>query len=230
MFKAIKRMFSNHRIEPTVQEEIARMRFYTDDMVELQKKLGHPLFVCDDMQDGHPNNFLLSDFPVEHIAFTQAHYTMLKHDLGFKSYPLVFEKPLDRHNPPPIHAIKGELRIVSHTRLNSLDGHRENGVSFIRKLVPIIIPCKELFFKDRAHAEAVFGHNVGKCLVKDQGVYRTEAWMYFAVPEYWDQILWKVSAPVITHIAKNELIKRCYYFTPQEYLPPHLRPDPDVPF
>jgi hypothetical protein len=226
-------------------EEIAEMRKFTPDMADLERQYGQFYFAYDEMKHLHPQNKMLDDQLYIHPAFTAQHYVMLKHDLGADSHPLLFEGGLkDRQNPPESLPIYGELGIITPRLFLELDKYKQNGVSFYRKKVPIVIPCTELFFKDRQHAQAVFEHprpiknkdgspqfwpngtpkvsvegQIGKSLIRNQGVFRVWAWIYFADFEFWNPILWNVADDVQIHSAKG-LIKRCYNFTLNEYEPP----------
>lgn len=248
MFGSLRRAVASHSLPHQIDE----MRKFTPDMIELEKQIGWPYFCPDEMQENHPKNYMLHGQVFLHQAFTQCHYAALKQDLGKESSPLIFEGGLkDRHSPPPSLPVKGELGIIHPTLFPVLDSYKQNGVSFYRKLVPIVLPCTELFFKDRQQAQAVFeqekptflrslhaneqypegvpvfhiSNPVNRSLFKNKGVFRIWAWMYFADHSFWDKLLWKVAPDTVAiHTARNELIKRCYYFTPNEYIGPNDSP------
>jgi len=207
-------------------EQISKMRQYTPDMAFLERKAEHNLFVCDELRPGlHKHSMLKDQRNTGYQAFTQNFCMMLYHDLGKESYPLVFPSGLDYHNPPKLLPIKGELYKVEPRLFLELDRYRQNGVQFFREEVLIVVPLTQIWFKDRQDADNLYGEKKGfagrtgspvqTCLFHDRGVYRVRAWMYFAMYDYWGDLLNinVLHPPVTQHTSKEGVIKRYYSFS-----------------
>jgi hypothetical protein len=180
---------------------------------------------------------------------------MIKRDLGYKSHPIVFDEDLGYQKWHPAHNIRGELWAVTPEFMKQLDREKENWVQYERRLVTVIIPLTEIFFKDRRLADNLFGrtkagkriaqakrngvvatevrdrHNpVGSGLFKQKGVYRLDAWMYFGKTDYWGELIYgnrDKFPPVGTFRRETGPIREYYYFSDFEYLTQEER---DVPF
>lgn len=234
-------------------DEIEKKREFTPDLPELERKHWHWLFVPDELQTDHWQNILLKDCQKsEYVGFTQDHLTMLKHDLGIFSTPLIFSGDLGYQNPPKRLPIKGELYRVPPAAFVAIDNHKQNTVSCFRREVPIVLPYKALWAKDKAAFNEFmpkkFGrrttNGAGKEVIRDGGtlqtntlpvlgVFRVYAWMYFSDYSYWGDFLnLAVNTPPVRtwQIEKGSLIKEYYRFTNAEYGPPDKKPDPDIPF
>lgn len=221
--------------------EVEASRRYTPDLPELERQVWHWFFIPDEMQVDHWQHHLLKDCEkVEEVGFTQSKYMMLKNDLGIFSRPLIFKDQLGYKNPPPMLPIKGELYKVPPKVFTVLDKDKQNTVFYFRQQISIVIPYTQLWVKDRSMIEKIIGKGLvrgvtlpeqgGKKVVRTggthqssyisrPGVRRVWAWMYFADPSYWEEILnLSVSHPPVHHYTNPDgLVKEYYRFTDAEY-------------
>lgn len=221
---------------------VSNLHPHTKDMHQLEQKFSHRLFVVDNMKQNRGqqlgNHSLIADQNFICEAFTQSHqFTMRMKDGGKTSLntaiPIMHAKETDpeyvpSHGALPRLPLKGELWAINPQRFYILDEQRQNGIQFQRCRVTIIIPYKEIFFKDRQHAENLFrqihktetgGLKLGETPLKSvfeyRGVLRCDAWMYLGIPDYWNNLFdgGYVYPPAKVHDANNDLFKQCYNFT-----------------
>lgn len=221
--------------------EVEQRRRYTPDLPELERQAWHWFFIPDEMQTDHWQNHLLKDCEkMDELGFTQDKLMMLKNDLGIFSRPLVFCSQLGYQNPPPLLPIKGELYKVPPAVFVELDKDKQNTVFYFRRQVSIVIPYTHLWVKDRTIIDKILGKPLvrgvtlpeegGKKVVRTggarqssyierQGIRRVWAWMYFADPNYWEDLLNISASHPPVHRYKNPvgLVKEYYCFTNDEY-------------
>lgn len=210
----------------TKQQKLAKTirqaREFTPDMVDLERKPWHFLFVYDDMKETMKGHVRLAGAKmVPYTVFTQNPCVVFEHDLGRMSHPIAFQTTLKYQNPPPFINLKGELYKVPYGTFLSLDIYYQNGVSFDRLKTTAVIPLSHLFFKDRVHAENIFGaENVHAAYMAKKAVYRVPCFMYFGREDYWDPLIYghrgtgyNEYSPTDIIEAKG-LIKRYYEFSP----------------
>lgn len=196
----------------------------TPDLAELENSECHPLFVCCDLKTHNHNHSKLKGMKRISWAFTQHPFSMRTMDKGPNSYPIPMLGS-ERRKKVPYVPIRGELYSVTNAKLVELDEFRKNGVEFERKRVTIIIPFKQIWFKDQRIAEnsMVKKHRtadgnlkispvVGTSKFAFQGVFRLDAFMYVGCADFWSQLfddgyLFPVTPMFETN---TELIKRCY--------------------
>jgi len=93
------------------------------------------LFEYGDAQYQYRNADLLENATYLHPAFTVARFSMWNKLQGRGTFPIALNmKEL------PKAPIAGQLYRIPTKTLNNLDYHRDNGVSFVRKILPIAIP------------------------------------------------------------------------------------------
>lgn len=213
--------------------DVAMSRLHTSDMRNLEFQLDHFLAVADETQEDHHGygnlNFLEK---LDYDVFTQHPVMMLKEDLGVQSHPLIFNTTLRYQNPPPFIPVKCELFRVAPEHILKLDKYKQNGIAFERKKILLVIPYTQLWFKDRSIAQNLFGKEhsphrstgmsadtVSKALLKKRGVYRVWGWMYFAKPQFWENIISITDRhpPVRTFTNPDGVVKEYYKFTDAEY-------------
>lgn len=207
----------------SVLEELDPQRRYTPDMARLEMSEYHFLFAYGEMQKLHHQQELIAlDERTGWEAFTQVNYHILMNDMGIMSHPLLFNdlKPdTIRH----IHAlpVKGEIIKLSPRRFLELDNYYHNTVRFVRLPVMLVVPFSHLMFNDRRQAENLFGPHLQTANVSKRGVYRVWAQAYFAVRNYWYDLLTDYNnPPVETFENPHGLIKKYYRFTIDQYNPP----------
>lgn len=200
-------------------KSIRQAREFTPDMADLERKPWHFLFVYDDMKEGMKGNpRLVGAEKVQYTVFTQNPCLVFERDIGKISYPIAFRTTLKYQNPPPFINLKGELYKVPFGSFLSLDTYYQNGVVYDRLKTTAIIPLTKLFFKDRQHAENIFGHeNVHAAFMSKKAVYRIPCYMYFGKEDYWDPLIYGHIGDGYspTDVIEAEgLIKRYYEFSP----------------
>lgn len=210
-------------------------RRYTPDLPQLERQEWWWLFVCNEMQRGHHAHELVQNcHRYELDVFTQPKYLMLQNMLGIFTHPLVFQTDLQYKNVDLL-PIKGELYRVSAVQFCTIDKYMLNGVSSLRRQIPVVVPFEKLWVKDRAVLEKALGKETkpnkitGKStstitsnILNRFGVIRAEAWIYFADEYHWvDELnLNDKNPPVQSFKTEAGLIKEYYRFTP----PPDDKP------
>lgn len=139
------------------------------------------LFEYGDAQFQYRNADILGDSTYLHPAFTVQHFSLWNKLQGKSTFPLALSmKEL------PKAPVAGQLFRVPAKALNDLDYHRDNGVSFVRKIIPIAIPFEQRMTvwadgKDKAKAQSFY--------FKDFKV--TNAMVYVASSSRWkDHLSW----------------------------------------
>lgn len=163
----------------------------TPDLWYLQQHSRQNIFIPDDMKLGKPNHKLIEGHePIHPDCYTSDLYTVFNKDLGTHSFPLPFEKDVDfeYHGwyKPELARIKGECySLPSGLFWKVLDIHKDNGVQFLRKRVSIMLPWREITFKQGPDAEVweKIPRISNDCFVTRR------AWMYVAVPQYWNNFI-----------------------------------------
>lgn len=203
-----------------LNEKIRDVRQFTPDMAVLERKPWHFLFVYDNAKSSMAGHARLNGAEkVDYDVFTQNPCMVLERDLGMLSYPIAFSSDLKFQNPPgPMINLKGELFKVSSNDFLSLDFYYQNGVTFQRRPTIAVVPLTHLFFKDRQHAENLYGpERTGSAFLTKKAVYRVPCYMYFGVEAYWEPLIYgsvgTSFAPVDILKAKG-LISRYYEFSP----------------
>lgn len=188
--------------EQNFLEYVDTLTAYTPDGADLCRKRLQNLFVYDDMmQNRKDHTSTLDGYSLfQAKAYTvDDHYTLFKHDLGKESYLIPFEEPHARRaanadwmNPQalcgavrgaPPATIRGEIFSVSPYRLFELDKRYENGYSFLRKRIQIIVPCEE-----KRQVKTYYQQD-GKWKYEWTSQERdtiVECWMYLGRKEYWE--------------------------------------------
>lgn len=93
------------------------------------------LFEYGDAQFQYRNSDILENATYLHPAFTVARFSMWNKLQGRETFPIAF-----RMKELPKAVVAGQLFRIPVETLNDLDYHRDNGVSFNRKILPIAIP------------------------------------------------------------------------------------------
>lgn len=213
MFNAVKKLF--HRDLDRSAEAWHRQCELTPDIWYLEQFRCQHIFIADDMMTDRIHNGLLTEAslsgtdPIHPYAYTMDDYKFYIKDLGKVSHPIIMEKDAELTGhvrfPPEPAQVKGELWAIRPYQFIKLDKHRQNGVQFFRKRVSIFLPATNVVYtKERPLPQ----------LVTADGV--IGAWMYFGVPEYWDNQLGGVfatkAAPLFEHDYPIPQVRKFYKF------------------
>lgn len=93
------------------------------------------LFEYGDAQFQCRNHDLLEDATLLHPAYTVQNFSLWNKLQGRSTFPIALSM-----RETPKAPIAGQLYRVTDKTLNDLDYHRDHGVSFVRKIIPIAIP------------------------------------------------------------------------------------------
>lgn len=182
---------------------------YTPDLAELQQFAQIRVFIPDEVQVGHHQNYLLGK-GVEHIgsAFTvSSEFCMWTRRLGKLSQAVALDNPTSTSISPQAR-IKGQLFLVGSDSFISLDNYKENGVHFTRRRVPLL-------FKYRWQQKSDGGYQV---VVDERRDLMTDAFMYVGKPEFWDK---EISMDMYKRVSRYYGLGKerfdYYCFTQSEY-------------
>lgn len=192
-----------------------RVTEYTPDVAALERFEWVRIFICDEYQRDHRNYQHLTDSVYLASAFTEDKFTLWKKKLGqlTTAIPLHTEDQgpqprwADQMRGPAI--IRGELHAIRPQSLFLLDRLRENGVSFERRRVKVLLPVRE----EKWHSS-----NAGKISTTIQNV-EMRAWMYVGVPGFWEPLLdgGYLFDQVKIYTPTNPQLSHYSYFSPMEY-------------
>lgn len=146
---------------------------YSPDMVELEDYRKVALFVYDGLKDAHPQHDALEGGEFYGTAFTKSKFSFWKKQLGpaTRSFALAGAEGDVVAIPRPI---KGELYFVEPGHLFELDKKYENGVSYQRTRVSLVLPYRERAWVRPNHI-----------ITEEVKTRKVRAWMYLGVRDYW---------------------------------------------
>lgn len=155
---------------------------YTPDLNQLERKVGHLVFICDETMKAHFRHYIIKDATDTNVrAFTYDNLTLIKKDLGKASQVI----PLTtRYAGAPYARIRGELYVLAPKQFIELDNYKLNGVQFQRVRVKLLIPYRKLSFDWWAKDKSMYEQAVAQTPFWDDTV---EAWMYIGLKDYWDE-------------------------------------------
>lgn len=107
---------------------------YTSDWLDIKDSPAIPVFVYGTLKSGESNAALLKDAKYLGKGETLRHYLML--EVGYGSFPVIIEDP-DEPFKREIHAVAGEIYLVSPFHILALDKLERNGVMYNRELVKV---------------------------------------------------------------------------------------------
>lgn len=161
---------------------------FTPDALKMNLAEYQLLFVVDGMKRG------LSEYSsiAEHSAFVCYGFTQKDFNFYQRKLPFINDVvPLEVQTPSgfvPNTKIFGEIHSVKSLHVPELDLIKGNGVQFIRKRVPLIIPYRQMVVKDYHDEE---GRPLPLALQGKRGalsperVHLLQAHMYVGNPDYW---------------------------------------------
>lgn len=179
-------------------EWVQKLNENTPDAAELNRKDKHRMFVFDDMMVGRKdyNTCLNRHSEFLNKAYTLGdHYRLFKNNLGRESHLLLFEDK--GHAPPesswcepqrrygavqtaPTASVRGELHAVHPYQIINLDKRFENGYTFDRIRIDVIVPFVRMTWSVRDHRYIPETIGAGEVV---------QAWTYVARRTYWDNLL-----------------------------------------
>lgn len=179
MFAALRKLVTRHPAE-----ESPLKKFQPDiapDMWKLEQYKRQLLFVVgDETERDLAAEASFVPLPVHPTCYTESKYTFWKKDLGDNSYPV----PLPENYRPtgyvrwPVEParIKGELWSIRPSQFIMLDSHKQNGIQFRRHRVKIILPVRDVGWKNK------------NCPIITADYVRATvpAWLYIGINDYWD--------------------------------------------
>jgi AIG2-like family. len=189
---------------------------HTPDLVKLEQRTQHLVFVYDQFQRKHYANKCLDNSKFECIGFTLNLFQLWRKNLGKVSYPIAL-----RGGDPDVPdfygiqklRIRGELWNVSTPELIELDNIKANGLHYVREKVRLLIPYRRMVYR-RGNLTAIETHTTA-----------VRAWMYVGLPAFWvNQLDGGFAFKPVRHFEANTpmvngeaLLKHYYQFTPLEY-------------
>jgi len=186
-------LFPKVNAKAIVQEALIRSKF-TPDITLLEQSQFQLVFVCDDlMKAGQRYQIIRENSAYVCRGFTQRPYQFYRRRVdgaGVVMRPNKVYK--DRYDFSALK-IKGEIHCVeSVDGMVKLDNHYQNGVQYKRHRVHILYPFRQ-------HGQVVNKTTDGKPLpytlqgnkhfLLPERVEPIEAWMYFGLRSYWNDLL-----------------------------------------
>lgn len=195
---------------------------YTPDQYKLDQYLYQFVFVADELMKNFPlhNNFI-TDARYFGSAYTINSFSVFKYKVPEKVSPVIL--PIQYHHPPA-RRVKGELWLLPASRLSFIDRYKMNTEVFQRLRVPVNVPYRELVdprinFDNRGvyFSEGVW-YNIPKMSLTTTRMAKVRAWMYVAIPSYWEPLLdgGYMFSPVSRYMSRNKNIGEYYYFSRNE--------------
>lgn len=198
--RAFASLFGDAINFPSVQEArwmTDRMK-YSPDYGWLEQFEYQLLFSPDDTKQNHSRHCLIEDSELVATAYTTHSFNYWCMEAGEDRIPIPMLNDNPKHTiryfPPPLK-IQGEIHAVRPYEFLGLDTYKRNGVQFQRKRVNLILPYREVLQEEYIFDKVGDYRPIPMCLqgkkgaVTSERVYIIRAWMYIAMPEYWDNLL-----------------------------------------
>lgn len=214
MFNWFKKKIKYVSTPPLPEKKIIVPSMFTPDIAFLESMQEQLLFVCDDWMRDRRANFVLDDEQVirEGVAFSMPKFDFRVFTGDYSddrvAIPVRVKNPFSGEG----FRIKGEVVRLSPSTFLRLDKIRQNGIQFSRKRIRIIKPYRdEIVFENTTdlrqtshswHGQGVSntgidwktgkfpnGHPLAgkKRWVSHEKLTFLWAWMYTAIPAYWNQ-------------------------------------------
>jgi hypothetical protein len=208
---------------------------YSPDLGWLEQFEYQLLFAADDTKSGHSHHCLIEDNAFAATAYTENFFQYWVQEVGDERIPIPMKiigapKPhVVRYFPPELR-IKGELLIVRTPQFRALDNYKRNGVEFKRQRVNVVVPYRERNYLKNTLAkdEPCFFRPIPRCLqetyhciLSPPRVHVVRAWMYVAMPSYWEKILdggFRGFKPVNYYPSREKAWAKEYYDYPKRKL------------
>lgn len=156
---------------------------WTPDMAQLCRYEIQLIFLADEFQRFHPKHELIKTHATYLCnADTYFPFVVWKKALGEESYPVPMEaekfslQPWQIPRKGDTGVVRGELfAVMPHKVFPILDKHRQNGLQFIRKRVPV-----QVKYQQKSYSLRDGWHLSG------WRIQTIEAWMYMGDPDFWN--------------------------------------------
>jgi hypothetical protein len=159
------------------------------------------LFTPDELRQDHPRYKLLEESALICGGFTEKTYAFWMQEQALADG--TFERkgiPIRQDGPPSVLQwlpkplrLKGELHAIRPWQFQRIDDYKRNTEQFRRQRVNIVVPYRKLSDDcyvddlDRPLPPAIIGK--GYLIEYPERVFIIRAWMYVAIPEYWNDLL-----------------------------------------
>lgn len=148
MFSGILNAITETTPDKEFFDKLPKSPRHTPDLFMLEQQQTVLLFEYGNLMKGMPGHNRMLPFQMKAPAFTIEKFALVKKRLGNGTFPLALRLGLLNtiQNPKlqqitlPNAKIAGEVYVVPATHIPVLDNYRENGVSFIRKRVNLVLP------------------------------------------------------------------------------------------
>lgn len=192
--------FNKYNVSPMLLAGLLAETVYTPDIAQLEARQFTRVFLPDDAQRTHPQYELIR----EHSAYVCTGFTSTSFRLYRRKTDGIAVAMEDTSQdkvkffPQGPCKIKGEIHLVQADGILKLDNHRQNGVQFLRKRIPIIFPHRKLKWirgpedmhdveqSDIRHYEHIPDRRIGKT---KELVSLVRCEMYIGIPEYWNKLI-----------------------------------------
>lgn len=164
-----------------------RAAIHTPDIVEVESKPLHNVFIYNECKDNHAKHNIIGPEAIYlYTSFTMHKYSTWMKKQGEDTKIVALEKdfPYEKldevgnwHKESRRFRIKGELYSVRPKLIFALDNYHKNGVEYIRKRIPILIPYR--------YIERIGG----EVKISEYRVLKKDAWIYIGITEHWEDQL-----------------------------------------
>lgn len=189
---------------PKILAEADDATEFTPDIAELEKKKWQRFFFYDETMIDNRKYDLIKEHIVNWtVAYTVKQFHTWKKNIGTESFPIPFEVEGFAADSA---RIKGDLMSIESSHIPVLDKHKQNGLQFLRKRVPIVFPVEKVIHGNDGAIIQTVGHTIQR------------AWMYIAIPEHWESILTTYSFSKLKVHQGNKTLGAYTCFDKNEYV------------
>jgi len=200
---------------------------YSPDLGWLEQFEYQWLFAADDTRINHSRHTLVSDCEFGATAYTTQPFNYWVLEAGDERVPvpMLSKGPSPIRYFPPSLKVRGELLKIRTHQFLGLDTYKRNTVQFKRKRITVLVPYRDGTYVGNTDEYGPMLKPVPRALqgtkhfmLSKEKVYVIRAWMYVAIPEYWDNILdagWRGFKTVNYYESKRSWLKEYYDFPKQ---------------
>ncbi len=219
--------------DPELMWWLGNVARFTPDIAKLEEYKWQLIFAPDELKRDHVKHDLLG----ADAQFKIMGYTSKNYQFWDTKNPLEGAVPLEvgkDHTQlpgyPPVTRIKGEIFAIRPQRFIDLDNHKQNGIEYFRRRVPLVVPYRKVLFLKDHSLDPAFGvttainrqeYSGSSVTTSEETTCIIRAWMYIGVPQHWDPILSTYDhGHVEVFSAKNRKWLEDYYSIRRPQLPP----------
>lgn len=211
-----------------IQQQLHRYR-YTPDIYKLDQYEKQLVFIADELMKAFPLHLNFIKGTVAHAtepkatqycgtAYTRNLFSVFKYKVPGKVSPIIL--PTKYHVPRSCR-VKGELWLLPAYYIPFIDMYKMNGEVFQRLRVRVDVPFRELKTTEqlssyeRVDKRIKTWYNIPKDLLTEPRIESNRAWMYVAIPSYWEPLLdgGYMFSPIKIFRSRNTAIGDYFYFT-----------------